>query len=191
VPVGGFAEHVFGVCLVNDWSARDLQAWEYVPLGPFLGKSFATSISAWVLPLAALADAAVEPPERDVDLLPYLSGPSSGYAIDVEVSINGHSVATCPYAAMYYTPAQMLAHLTVNGASLRTGDLFGSGTISGPAANQRGSLLELTWNGTEPLDLGGRSRTFLEDGDEVVMRAATPGGVRLGEVRGTVRPSPA
>ena len=120
--------------ILNDWSARDLQAWEYVPLGPFLGKSFATSISAWVLPLAALAGAEVEPPERDTDLLPYLAGPSSGYAIDVEVSINGQRVATCPYAAMYYTPAQMLAHLTVNGASLRTGDLFGSGTISGPAA---------------------------------------------------------
>ena len=92
---------------------------------------------------------------------------------------------------MYYTPAQMLAHLTVNGASLRTGDLFGSGTISGPGPDQRGSLLELTWNGTEPLDLGGRSRTFLQDGDEVVMRAATATGARLGEVRGTVRASPA
>ena len=88
---------------------------------------------------------------------------------------------------MYYTPAQMLAHLTVNGASLRTGDLFGSGTISGPRPDQRGSLLELTWNGTEPLDLGGQPRTFLEDGDEVVMRATTPGGVRLGEVRGRIR----
>ena len=191
VPVDRFAEHVFGVVILNDWSARDLQAWEYVPLGPFLGKSFATSISAWVLPLAALAGAEVDPPERDTDLLPYLAGPSSGYAIDVEVSINGQRVATCPYAAMYYTPAQMLAHLTVNGASLRTGDLFGSGTISGPAPDQRGSLLELTWNGTQPLDLGGRPRTFLEDGDEVVMRAATPTGARLGEVRGTVRPSPA
>ena len=189
VPVERFGEHVFGVVILNDWSARDLQAWEYVPLGPFLGKSFATSISAWVLPLAALEDARVDPPEPDPDLLPYLSGPRSGYAIDVEVSINGHRVATCPYAAMYYTPAQMLAHLTVNGASLRTGDLFGSGTISGPAPDQRGSLLELTWNGTEPLDLGGQSRTFLEDGDEVVMRAATPTGVRLGEVSGRIRPA--
>ena len=190
VPVDRFAEHVFGVVILNDWSARDLQAWEYVPLGPFLGKSFATSISAWVLPLAALEDAQVEPPERDTDLLPYLAGPSSGYAIDVEVSISGQRVAVCPYAAMYYTPAQMLAHLTVNGASLRTGDLFGSGTISGPATDQRGSLLELTWNGTEPLDLGGRSQTFLQDGDEVVMQAATATGARLGEVRGTIRPSP-
>jgi fumarylacetoacetase len=187
VPVDRFREHVFGVVVLNDWSARDLQAWEYVPLGPFLGKSFATSISAWVLPLAALDDAEIDPPRPEPDLLPYLTGPSSGYAIDVEVSINGHHVATCPYAAMYYTPGQMLAHLTVNGASLRTGDLFGSGTVSGPEAKQRGSLLELTWNGTEPLDLGGQPHTFLEDGDEVVMRAATSGGVRLGEVRGTVR----
>ena len=190
VPVDRFAEHVFGVVLLNDWSARDLQAWEYVPLGPFLGKSFATSISAWVLPLAALEGAEVDPPRPDPDLLPYLRGRSTGYAIDVEVTINGHTVATCPYAAMYYTPAQMLAHLTVNGASLRTGDLFGSGTISGPEPAQRGSLLELTWNGTEPLDLGGEQRTFLEDGDEVVMRAVTPTGVRLGEVRGTIRPAP-
>ena len=183
VPVERFAEHVFGVVILNDWSARDLQAWEYVPLGPFLGKSFATSISAWVLPLAALEDAAVVPPERDADLLPYLSGPTSGYAIDVTVEINGHRIATCPYAAMYYTPAQMLAHLTVNGASLRTGDLFGSGTISGPEPDERGSLLELTWNGTEPLDLGGQFRTFLEDGDEVVMRAVSSSDARLGEVR--------
>ncbi len=187
VPVDRFRDHVFGVVILNDWSARDLQAWEYVPLGPFLGKSFATSISAWVLPLAALEDAEIDPPEPAPDLLPYLAGPSRAYAIDVEVGINGHRIATCPYAAMYYTPAQMLAHLTINGASLRTGDLFGSGTISGPRPDQRGSLLELTWNGTEPLDLGGQPRTFLEDGDEVVMRATTPSGVRLGEVRGRIR----
>jgi fumarylacetoacetase len=186
VPVHRFADHVFGVVILNDWSARDIQAWEYVPLGPFLGKSFATSISAWVLPLAALAGAEVDPPSPEPGLLPYLSGRSTGYAIDVEVVINGHVVATCPYAAMYYTPAQMLAHLTVNGASLRTGDLFGSGTISGPEPDQRGSLLELTWNGTEPLDLGGRPRTFLEDGDEVLLRAVASNGARLGEVRGRV-----
>jgi fumarylacetoacetase len=187
VPVDRFADHVFGVVILNDWSARDLQAWEYVPLGPFLGKSFATSISAWVLPLAALHGAEVDPPKPEPDLLPYLTGPVPGYAIDVEVTINGHRVATCPYAAMYYTPAQMLAHLTVNGASLRTGDLCGSGTISGPEPDQRGSLLELTWNGTEPLDLDGRPRTFLEDGDEVVMRAVSSSGARLGEVRGAIR----
>jgi len=191
VPMERFADHVFGVVILNDWSARDLQAWEYVPLGPFLGKSFATSISAWVLPLAALDDARVAVPERSVDLLPYLSASSSGYDIDVEVSLNGQLVSTCPYAEMYYSPAQMLAHMTVNGARLRTGDVFGSGTISGAGRNQRGSLLELSWNGAEPLRLGnGETRTFLEDGDEVVLRAATPTGVRLGEVRGTIRPTP-
>jgi fumarylacetoacetase len=193
VPIEDFAEHVFGVVILNDWSARDLQAWEYVPLGPFLGKSFATSISAWVLPLAALEDARVDLPERSTALLPYLSRPTFGYAVDVEVTLNGRLVSTCPYAEMYYSPAQMLAHMTVNGAQLRTGDLFGSGTISGPEAHQRGSLLELSWNGTEPIDLGnGESRTFLEDGDEVVMRAVSrgPSRARLGEVRGTIRPNP-
>jgi fumarylacetoacetase len=187
VPIEDLADHLFGVVILNDWSARDLQAWEYVPLGPFLGKSFATSISAWVLPLEALDDVRVDLPERAAELLPYLSAPSSGYAIDVEVMINGRLVSTCPYADMYYSPAQMLAHMTVNGASLRTGDLFGSGTISGPEANQRGSLLELSWNGTQPVELGdGETRTFLDDGDEVVMRATTRSGARLGEVHGTI-----
>ena len=194
VPVGveDFREHVFGVVLLDDWSARDLQAWEYVPLGPFLGKSFATSISAWVLPLEALDDARVEPPDQRPELLPYLRPPGSGYAVEVEVRINGHLVSTCPGAGLYYTPAQMLAHLTVNGASLRTGDLYGSGTISGPDPRQRGSLLELSWDGAEPLDLGEHgTRTFLEDGDEVVLtaRSSGPSGARLGEVRGTIRPT--
>jgi fumarylacetoacetase len=193
VPIEDFAEHAFGVVILNDWSARDVQAWEYVPLGPFLGKSFATSISAWVLPLEALDDARVDLPDRDTDLLPYLSGPSSGYAIDVEVTINGLLVSTCPYAEMAYSPAQMLAHLTVNGARLRTGDLLGSGTISGPEPDQRGCLLELSWNGTQPVDLGnGQTRAFLLDGDEVVLRAVSrgPSQARLGEVRGIIRPSP-
>ncbi len=189
VPVGDFRDHVFGVVVLNDWSARDIQAWEYVPLGPFLGKSFATSISAWVLPLEALDDARIPLPEQQPELLPYLTAESDGYDIAVQVEINGHLVSTCPYARMYYSPAQMMAHLTVNGAWLRTGDLFGSGTISGPLAEQRGSLLELTWNGSRPLELGPRrALTFLEDGDEVVMRAVSigPGGARLGEVRGSV-----
>jgi fumarylacetoacetase len=193
-PVGveDFRRHVFGVVVLNDWSARDLQAWEYVPLGPFLGKSFGTSISAWVLPLEALDDARVEPPEQQPELLPYLRPPGTGYAIEVEVRINGQLVSTCPYADLYYTPAQMLAHLTVNGAHLRTGDLYGSGTISGVAPDERGSLLELTWNGSQPLHLGTHgTRTFLEDHDEVVLsaRSGGPSRARLGEVRGTVRPS--
>ena len=180
VSLNDFREHVFGVVVLNDWSARDIQAWEYVPLGPFLGKSFATSISAWVLPLDALDDAAVPLPDAGRPLSEYLRG-GEGYDIDVQVWRNGLLISTCPYATMTYSPAQMLAHLTVNGAWLRPGDLYGSGTISGPEPDQRGSLLELTDNGERG--------TFLADGDEVVLRAVSRGGARLGEVRGTILPA--
>ena len=196
VPVAqsAFADHVFGVCLVNDWSARDIQAWEYVPLGPFLGKSFATSVSPWVVPLAALEAARVRPPARDVPLLPYLDDAHLepwGLDVRLQVRLNGHLVSEPPSATTYWTGAQQLAHLTVNGASLRTGDLYASGTISGPDRDQWGSLLELSWGGQEPLVLpDGSTRTFLEDGDEVVISAVAPGPggttVGLGEVRGTV-----
>ena len=193
VPVTAFADHVFGACLVNDWSARDLQAWEYVPLGPFLGKSFATSISPWVVPLAALAAARVAPPPRDPQPLPYLRDDAAHWGLDITltVSLNGHVIAEPPFAEIYWTAAQQLAHLTANGASLRTGDLFASGTISGPRPEQRGSLIELTWNGTDPLTLpDGSTRTFLDDGDEVVITASAPapGGQRIGfgEVRGRI-----
>ncbi|MDT4963295.1 MAG: fumarylacetoacetase [Pseudonocardiales bacterium] len=195
VAVTDFAEHVFGVCLLNDWSARDIQAWEYVPLGPFLGKSFATSISPWITPLAALDGAWVEPPVRDPRPMPYLddSGRPSGLDLDLAVSLNGAVISRPPFATMYWSPAQMLAHLTVNGASLRTGDLFASGTVSGPDRMQRVSLLELSWNGTEPLTLpDGTQRTFLEDGDEVVITASVPtrrGRIGLGEVRGRIGPA--
>ncbi|MGJ5833560.1 fumarylacetoacetase [Streptomyces ossamyceticus] len=197
VPLSGFRDHVFGVTLLNDWSARDLQAWEYVPLGPFLGKSFATSVSAWITPLDALDEARVTPPSRTHDLLPYLDDSTEdpgGYDLRISVAVNGHVVAEPPFSTMYWTAAQQLAHMTVNGASLRTGDLYGSGTVSGPAANQRGSLLELTWNGRDPLDLPTGKRTFLEDGDEVTLTAWAPGpnGTRiaLGEVTGRITPSP-
>ncbi|MER5975549.1 fumarylacetoacetase [Streptomyces sp. NPDC001857] len=193
VPLADFREHVFGLCLLNDWSARDIQAWEYVPLGPFLGKSFATSVSAWITPLEALEEARVSPPERTHPLLPYLDDSAAepaGYDLRISVSVNGHVVSEPPFSAMYWTAAQQLAHLTVNGASLRTGDLYGSGTVSGPAADQRGSLLELTWNGRDPLDLPDGKRTYLEDGDEVTLSAWAPGpgGLRvgLGEVRGRI-----
>ncbi len=197
VPLGGFADHVFGVCLVNDWSARDIQAWEYQPLGPFLAKSFATSVSAWVTPLAALGAAWVAPPARDPQPLPYLDDaatPPAGLDLRLEVRLNGHVVATPPFAQMYWTGAQQLAHLTVNGASLRTGDLFASGTVSGPEPGERGSLMELSWNGAEPITLpDGQVRTFLEDGDEVVITATAPGPggavVALGEVRGRILPA--
>ena len=135
---------MFGVVGLNDWSARDLQAWEYVPLEPFLGKSFATSISAWVTPLEALADAWCDLPGQDPRPADYLAPDSArGLDLAVEVEINGEVVSRPPYASTYWGPAQLLAHLTVNGASARTGDLLGSGTISGPGLDEVGSLLEL------------------------------------------------
>lgn len=190
-----FAEHVFGVAPLNDWSARDLQAWEYVPLGPFLGKSFATSISAWVTPLQALAAARVDLPGQDPEPLEYLRvGPGAGYDIDFEIELNGEVISRPPYAGMYWSPAQMLAHMSVNGASLRTGDLFASGTISGRQPTQRGSLLELSWAGKQPFTAGGRPRTFLDDGDTITLRATAPGAngtrIALGDVTGTITPAP-
>ncbi|CAM5565913.1 fumarylacetoacetase [Streptomyces griseorubiginosus] len=197
VGLGDFREHVFGLCLLNDWSARDVQAWEYVPLGPFLGKSFATSVSAWITPLDALEEARLAPPERTHELLPYLDDTvpevePGGYDLRMSVAINGHEVSRPPFATMYWTAAQQLAHMTVNGASLRTGDLYGSGTVSGPTADERGSLLELTWNGRDVLELPDGKRTFLEDGDVVTLSAWAPGpgGARvgLGDVVGRVVP---
>ncbi|HEX5088007.1 MAG TPA: fumarylacetoacetase [Nocardioides sp.] len=195
VPFSGLADHVFGVTGLNDWSARDIQAWEYVPLGPFLGKSFATSISPWVTALAALDAAWVDLPEQDPEPLPYLGpGATRGLDIDVEIELNGEVVSRPPYRTMYWSPAQMLAHMTVNGASLRTGDLFASGTISGPEPDQRGSFLELSWSGKEPFTTSdGTSHSFLEDGDEVVLRYSAPGidggRITLGEVAGRIEPA--
>ncbi len=173
VPIDRFDQHVFGVCLVNDWSARDIQAWEYVPL-------------------AALEGARIDPPTQSPEPLPYLQ-PGEPWGLDLElvVTVNGTEVSRPPFASMYWTGAQMLAHLTVNGASLRTGDLFASGTISGAEPGQRGSLLELTWNGTAPITLDdGSTRTFLEDGDLVTIsasaRLADGGSIELGEVRGSI-----
>ena len=196
VPLGDFVHHVFGVCLVNDWSARDLQSWEYVPLGPFLGKSFLTSVSPWVVPLPALQAARVTPPARDVPLLSYLDDTQAepwGLDIRLEVRLNGDVVSRPPFDLMYWTAAQQLAHMTINGASLRTGDLFASGTVSGPSKDQRGSFIELSWGGKEPLALpDGSTRTFLEDGDVVTITATAPGTaggrISLGEVTGTVEP---
>lgn len=191
VPVERAEDHIFGVVLFNDWSARDIQAWEYVPLGPNLGKSFASTISPWVVPLLALDAARVDTPVQEPAVLPYLALERPwGLDIDLEVAWNGHVVSRPPYSAMYWSPAQMLAHLTVNGAPTRTGDLFASGTISGPDKGQRGAFIELTWGGQEPVDVGGAQRTFLEDGDEIVLSATAPGpaGTRigLGEARGRI-----
>jgi fumarylacetoacetase len=169
-----FAEHVFGIVLLNDWSARDIQSYEYVPLGPFLGKSFATSISPWVVPLAALDR--VAGPVQDPPPAAYLQTDGDwAFDLTLELVRNGDVVSRPPFAGMYWTAPQLLAHLTANGASLRTGDLFASGTISGDAVEQRGSFIELTWN-TE----------FLADGDVVTISATTGSGRYLGEVTGKV-----
>jgi fumarylacetoacetase len=195
VTVGEFADHVFGAFLLNDWSSRDLQSWESQPLGPFLAKSFATSISPWIVPLDALEAARISPPPRDPEPLPYLADAGKwGLDLALEVRLNGHLVSRPPFATMYWTPAQMLAHLTANGASTRTGDLYASGTVSGPDREQRGCLLELSWGGAEPLTLAdGSLRTFLADADEVSITATgpAPGGARIGfgEVAGRIDPA--
>ena len=195
IGVDAFADHVFGAFLVNDWSARDIQSWESRPLGPFVAKSFATSISPWIVPLEALAHARVRPPLQDPEPLPYLSGRDHwGLDLALEIRLNGQVIARPPFASMYWTPAQMLAHLTVNGASTRTGDFYASGTVSGPDREQRGCLLELSWGGAEPLALpDGSVRSFLEDGDEVTITATAPAAdgaaVSLGEVTGRVLPA--
>ena len=172
VPVERALEHVFGVVLLNDWSARDIQAFEYVPLGPFLGKSFATSISPWVTTLDELASTAGI--EQDPAPLDYLRIENFAYDVPLEIDLNGEIVSRTNAKHLYWNVAQQIAHLTSNGASLRTGDLLATGTISGPGEHERGSLIELTWN----------EGPFLQDGDEVVLR-----GDPLGEVRGRIVPS--
>ena len=194
VSVEDFRDHVYGVVLVNDWSARDLQAWEYVPLGPFLGKSFATSISPWVVSLEALEAAEVPLGKQNPAVLPYLAGENlTNHDITFEVYLNGQLVSSPEYKELYWSPAQMLAHLSVNGASVRTGDLFASGTVSGAEKDQRGSFIELSWGGREPLTVNGEERTFLQDGDEVTLTATatTSAGTKigLGSVSGRILPA--
>jgi fumarylacetoacetase len=179
VPVEDFAEHVFGVVLVDDWSARDIQAWEYQPLGPFLGKSFQTSISAWVTPLALLEDVRVEAPLQEPPPLPHLAGGRDwGLDVALEVELNGEPISRGNARTLYWTLPQMLAHMTSNGASLRTGDLLASGTISGAEPGSEGSMIELY-----------RGERFLEDGDEVAFKGRAANGLELGEVRGRVLPA--
>jgi fumarylacetoacetase len=200
VPTTAFTDHVLGAVLVNDWSARDLQAFEYVPLGPFLGKSFATSVSAWIVPLAALDAARITPPDPPVPPAHHLAPPGDGYAIELALSVapaGGPATALSnPHAAgLRWTPAQQLAHLTSNGARLRPGDLFASGTVSGPTRGERGCLLELSWGWLEDVWLadGTSRRDGLHDGDTVTIRGSAPGPdgevVPLGDVVGTVRPA--
>jgi fumarylacetoacetase len=193
VRIEDAADHIFGIVLLNDWSARDIQAWEYVPLGPFLGKSFATSISAWVTPLSALTASRVPLPGQEPAVLAYLAGDTDtvfGLDLELSVAINGEVVTQPHYRDMYWSPTQMLAHMTVNGASLRVGDLFASGTVSGTDRGSVGSLLERSWNGAEPIDLpSGRSLTFLDDGDVVTISGRARSGdgwLALGSVSGRV-----
>jgi fumarylacetoacetase len=178
VSTGDFEEHVFGVVLLNDWSARDIQAYEYVPLGPFLGKSFATSISPWVVPLEAL-DRVPAPVQEPVPADYLRTEGDWAYDLELALEVNGKVVSRPPFAGMYWTGPQMVAHCTANGASLRTGDLLASGTISGPS--DFGSLIETTWNG--------RDGEFLQDGDEVAISGRTASGKPLGEVTGRIVPA--
>jgi fumarylacetoacetase len=203
IPISKAREHIFGLTLVNDWSARDIQAWEYQPLGPFLGKSFATTISPWIVTLEALEPFRVAGPAQDPQPLPYLrTNDSFAYdiALDVELQTaamrargeRGVIVSRTNYKYMYWNMAQQLAHASVNGTAIRPGDLYASGTISGPTPDGLGSFIELTWNGKRPIEIDGEQRTFLEDGDEVTLRGVCEreGARRIGfgAARGTVVP---
>jgi fumarylacetoacetase len=195
IPTQDALSHVFGFCLVNDWSARDIQTWEYQPLGPFLAKNFATSISPWIVTLDALEPYRVKP-ERTDPVLDYLAD-DVAFDITVEVWLKTPKMSEPVrlsrgnFRDMYWTVAQLVAHHTSNGCNLQPGDLLASGTISGPAKDSRGCLLELTWRGTEPIELpSGETRKFLEDGDEVIMRAYCQRDglprIGFGECRGVV-----
>jgi len=194
VPAADWGEHVFGVVLLNDWSARDIQSFESRPLGPFLGKSFLTSVSPWVVPLAALEPAFVDPPAQDPRPLDHLQPAGPALDLTLEVRLNGQLISRPPAAALYWTSAQQLAHLTGNGAAVRTGDLYASGTVSGDAADQLGCLLELTRGGQDPVRLpDGTTRAYLSDGDTIDITATAPGPsgtlIGLGAVSGTVMPA--
>ncbi len=205
IAAGDADEHIFGLLLVNDWSARDIQAWEYQPLGPFLGKSFATTISPWIVTLDALEPFRVAGPLQEPPPLPYLRvNRPWGYAIDLAVELQSErmraqgvapaAISRTNFRDMYWNVAQQLAHATANGAVARPGDLFASGTISGATQGSQGSFIELTWNGERPIELpDGETRRFLDDGDEVVLRGwcEREGARRIGfgTVRGRIEPA--
>ena len=193
-------EMIFGFVLLNDWSARDIQQWEYVPLGPFQGKAFATSISPWVVSREALQPFRVQGPEQEPRPLPYLQQTQpNNYDLTLDVSLRaapmkqGLRISRTNFKYMYWSSVQQLVHHASSGCAMNVGDLLGSGTISGPEKSQRGSLLEISWNGTEPIELAeGVKRTFLEDGDSLVMRGWCQGAgyrVGFGEVEGTILPA--
>ena len=185
--------NIFGYVLLNDWSARDIQAWEYQPLGPFQAKATATTISPWIVTKEALEPFRCASPMREKDLLPHLrdTGPML-YDIPLSVTLNGETIAKTNYREMYYSAAQQLAHHTTSGCPMRVGDLLGSGTISGPERENRGSLLELSWGGKEPLETTSGPRSFVEDGDTVVLHGAAEGDgylIGFGDCSGTVQPA--
>jgi fumarylacetoacetase len=200
IPVTQADRHLFGLVLVNDWSARDVQRWEYVPLGPFLAKNFGTSISPWVVPFAALQPFRFAGPKQDPAPLPYLqSDEASAYDISLEVKLQttamaeAHTISRTNFREMYWSINQQVAHHTVTGCNLRLGDLLASGTLSGNEKNSYGSLLELAWAGQEPIELPtGERRSFLEDGDTVILTGYAQGDgyrIGLGEVRGKILPA--
>ncbi len=199
IPIANAEEHLFGMVLLNDWSARDIQAWEYVPLGPFLGKNFATSISPWVVTMEALEPFRVAAPPQDPSPLPYLNAPRRAtYDIQLEVYVQGAKmnaparVCASNFRYLYWTLAQQVAHHAVNGCNLRPGDLLASGTISGPTPESYGSMLELSWRGSRPVKVGDETRTFLLDGDRVTMTAWCQGDgyrVGFGSVEATILPA--
>ena len=200
IPIDETPNHIFGFCLVNDWSARDIQGWEYEPLGPFLGKSFATSISPWIVPMTALEPFRVPGPEQDPTPLDYLQQ-DGDWAFDVTLEVDlqsenmdtPHTVCQSNFKHMYWSVCQQLAHHTVNGCNTRPGDLMASGTISGPTEDSYGSMLELSWRGQNPVELpDGETRAFLEDGDRVILRGHAQGDgyrVGFGSAEGKVLPA--
>ncbi|XP_019174268.1 PREDICTED: fumarylacetoacetase-like [Ipomoea nil] len=200
VSIDEARDHIFGLVLMNDWSARDIQAWEYVPLGPFLGKSFGTTVSPWIVTLDALEPFSCDAPKQDPPPLPYLAEKiSKNYDISLEVLVkpagqeDSCTVTRSNFNHLYWTVTQQLAHHTVNGCNLRPGDLLGTGTISGPEPESYGCLLELTWNGQKPISLGGVTRTFLEDGDEITFTGYCKGdgyNIGFGTCSGKILPSP-
>ena len=200
IPIAQAPEHIFGMVLVNDWSARDIQAWEYQPLGPFLAKNFGTSISPWVVTLDALEPFRIPGPAQSPEPLPYLRSEGDwAYDIHLEVTMQGgampepHRICTSNFRYLYWNVCQQLAHHTINGCNLRPGDLLASGTISGPTPESRGSLLELAWRGKEPVQFpNGEQRSWIQDGDRVTLTGWCQGGgyrVGFGEVTGCLLPA--
>ena len=209
IPIADAEAHIFGMCLLNDWSARDLQTWEYQPLGPFLAKNFATTISPWIVTLQALAPFRVPPvrPENSPPPLPYLSSPMDREAGALDIRLEAllqseamrarqqpaHRLSLTSFRHAYWTIAQLISHHSMNGCNLRPGDLLGTGTQSGPTPEEAGSLLELSVGGSRPIQFDGETRTFLEDGDSVILRAwcESPRAARIGfgEAQGRILPA--